>query len=193
MQKFLKIAALTIIVFSLSACLPKAAQRSRVVEEAAVYSALINQQLAIPLSYINMEGTVFIVNVTYNTTCYICYENISDDNLYDAAPSLDKATVKDFRAVNKESQVLNMPLAINKPYEFIDEPSPNDWNAIGHKQAGALLVTMLSKVGFNKEMDQALVYMAHRCGTECGVGIIYFLVREGDTWQVESTINVWYS
>jgi hypothetical protein len=172
MQKFWNVVTLVVIVSLIPACVPKAGEMARVGDEAAeaaVYSALINQQLAIPLSYINIEETIFIVNITYNTTCYICYENISDDNLYDAAPSLDKDTVEDFRAVNKEPQTLDLPLSINKPYEYIIEPQPDDWNAIGRKHQGALLVTMLSKVGFNKEMDQALVYMAHRCGTECGV------------------------
>jgi hypothetical protein len=192
MQRFRNIITLVVLISFLSTCAPTA--RVGVAEaEAAVYSTLINQQLAIPLSYINMEETVFIINTTYNTTCYICYENISDDNLYDAMPSLDRDTVEHFRAVNQESQILDSLLSIDKPYEYIDEPSPNDWAAIGHKQERILLITMLSKVGFNQDMDQALVYMAHRCGTECGVGVIYFLVREGDTWQVESTIDAWYS
>lgn len=48
---------MVVLVSLLSACVPKA--RVGVAEaEAAVYSALINQQLAIPLSYINMEETV---------------------------------------------------------------------------------------------------------------------------------------
>lgn len=108
-------------------------------------------------------------------------------------PSLDRDTVEHFRAVNQETQILASPLSITRPYEYIDEPSPNDWATIGHTQEHILLITMLSRVGFNLDMGQALVYMAHRCGTECGVGVIYFLVREGNTWQVESTIDVRYS
>lgn len=57
MQRFRAIITVVVLVSLLSACVPKA--RVGVAEaEAAVYSALINQQLAIPLSYINMEETV---------------------------------------------------------------------------------------------------------------------------------------
>jgi hypothetical protein len=52
---------------------------------------------------------------------------------------------------------------------------------------------MFSKIGFNDEMNQALVYMAHICGNECGVGNIYFLVQNGDTWEIEGTLWVWSS
>jgi hypothetical protein len=61
------------------------------------------------------------------------------------------------------------------------------------KYPNAISITTLSKIGFNKKLDQALIYMAYRCGDECGSANIYFLVRKGDIWKVEDSANVWMS
>lgn len=185
MQNFLKIAAL-VVVFLLSACSRKDVERSRIIEEAAVYSALINEQIEIPFGYL-MMGDLVIVNRTY-------YEMVEDDALRAGAPSVDTDTLEDFHAVNKESQILDVPLSINKSYQYISQPiTADDWMEFGSKYPNAISITSLSGIGFNKELGQALVYMSSFCGDECGTANIYFLTREGDVWRVESMVKVWDS
>jgi len=174
------------LVFLISACGNDGVQRSRNIEEPAVYSALINDQLEVPFSYL-MGDPIIIVNSSY-------YETVEDDYLFDELKSLDKDTLEDFKAVNQVSQVLDLPLTVNKPYEYI--VLPNDeagWMEFAQKYPNAISITTLSKIGFNKKLDQALVYMAYRCGNECGSANIYFLVRKGDIWKVEGSVNVWMS
>ncbi len=194
MQKICNVIASIVILAFVSACEQKAGERSRVwdkTEEAAVYSVLIERELAIPLSFYNLDDTLLIVNTTYETTYY---ENVSDEVLYNDAPSLDKDTLKDFRAVNRDYQTLDLPLSISKPYAYVAEPmSYEDWRAIRQNYPDALVYVMFSRVGFNQGQDQALVYMAHRCGSECGIGAIYFLVRKEGVWHVENEINAWVS
>src|SRR5688572_24509571 len=186
MQKFQKIITQVVILSLISACGMKNIERSRSVEEAAVYSALINEQLEVPFSYL-MGDPVLIVNSTIS-------DKVDDDYLYESAPDLDKDTVEDFKAVNRESQTLDLSLSLNKPYEYITLPSDeNGWLEFEQKYPNAISITSLSKIGFNKKLDQALVYMSNYCGNECGVGDIYFLIRKGDTWKIENVIGIWVS
>jgi len=186
MQKLQNIISTILVVLFISACGKGEIQRTRSVEELAVYSALINDQLEVEFSYL-MGDPIIIVNRSY-------YEGVRDDYLFDELKSVDKDTLADFKTVNRVSQILDMPLSVNKPYEYIVLPTDeNGWAEFEQKYPHAISITTLSKIGFNEKLDQALVYMAYYCGNECGSANIYFLVREGDTWTVEGLVNVWMS
>lgn len=186
MPRLQKIVTPVVVMFLILACGMKNTGRSRVVEEATVYSALINEQLEVPFSYL-MGDPIIIVNSTV-------YDTVNDDYLYDSTPSLYKNTIEDFKEVNKESQTLDVSLSLNKPYEYITLPiDENGWIELEQKYPNAISITSLSKIGFNKELDQALVFMSYYCGNKCGLGNIYFLVRKEGTWKIENTIGVWIS
>jgi hypothetical protein len=51
----------------------------------------------------------------------------------------------------------------------------------------------VSRPGFNKEMDQALIFIEHRCGDLCGTGHYILLEKSGDTWKVIQQNLVWIS
>ena len=63
MPRLQKIVTPVVVMFLILACGMKNTERSRVVEEATVYSALINEQLEIPFSYL-MGDPIIIVNST---------------------------------------------------------------------------------------------------------------------------------
>jgi len=50
------------------------------------------------------------------------------------------------------------------------------------KSSGRII--MLSRVGLNKKMDEALVYAWGYCGGECGGGGYYVLRKEDGVWKV---------
>lgn len=186
MQKLQTITITFLIALFISACGKSEVQRSRGVEELAVYSALINDQLSVDFSYL-MGDPILIVTSSE-------YETIEDNYLLGELKSVDKDTLEDFKTTNQVSQGLDMPLSVNKPYEYITWPTDeNSWAEFEQKYPNAITITTLSKIGFNKKFDQALVYMAYFCGNECGSANIYFLVREGDTWTVKGSVNVWMS
>jgi hypothetical protein len=186
MHKLRKIIVTILIVLFISACGQGDIQRVRSVEEPAVYSALINDQLGVDFSYL-MGDPIIIINSSE-------YETIEDGYLLSELKSVDKATLEDFKTANQISQPLGMQLSVNKAYEYIAWPTDeNGWTEFEQKYPDAISITTLSKVGFNKRLDQALVYMAYYCGNECGSANIYFLVREGDIWKVEGSVNVWMS
>ena len=43
----------------------------------------------------------------------------------------------------------------------------------------------VSAVGFNRDGTRALVYVGHDCGSLCGGGGYYFLVRKDGHWQTD--------
>lgn len=185
-KKFSNVVSLILAVLIISACASRPTQRSRSDEEIAVYSALINEQLEVPFGYL-MGDPIIIVNRT-------SYESVEDDILYAGAPSLDNDTVKNFREENIGRYTLDLPLSVNKPYEYMSWPTDeNGWMEFGQKFPHAITITAISKIGFNKKMNQALVYMAYYCGTECGMANVYFMTRKGDTWMIEATIEIWVS
>jgi len=186
MHKLRKIIVTILIVLFISACGQGDIQIVRSVEEPAIYSALINDQLGVDFSYL-MGDPIIIINSSK-------YETIEDGYLLSELKSVDKATLEDFKTANQISQPLGMQLSVNKAYEYIAWPTDeNGWTEFEQKYPDAISITTLSKVGFNKRLDQALVYMAYYCGNECGSANIYFLVREGDIWKVEGSVNVWMS
>ena len=183
MQKIQNILAMILVVFCVSACGGTKLQQSRSIEEPAVYSALINQQLEVPFSYL-MGDLILIVNRS-------SYETVEDNYLFDELKAVHKDTLEDFKTVNQVSQTLDMQLSVNKPYEYVVLPiDENGWTDFEQKYPNAISITTLSKVGLNQKLDQALVYMAYYCGNECGSANIYFLVREGESWKVKGSINI---
>ena len=181
MQKLERIiATFMIATFLISACGEPEVPRSRATEEAAVYSALLNNELEQPFGIV-LEDSIFIINKTYDKSYY---EIIRDNFLFENLAALDNDTIEDFRAVNQDADVMDVSLSINKPYEYVSleqlKNYPNDVSVIG-----------FSKVGFNPELDQALAYMLYDCGTECGAASIYFLLRKENIWEIEKAILLW--
>ena len=181
MQKLERIlTAVMIAAFLISACGESNVSRSRVTEEAAVYSALLNSELEQPHGIV-LEDSIFIINTTYGISSYA----IAQDNfLFESVTTLDQETVKDFQTVNQDTDVMDVSLSVGKPYEYVSleqlKNYPEDVSVMG-----------FSKVGFNSELNQALAYMLYDCGTECGAASIYFLVRQENIWELEKAILLW--
>jgi len=51
----------------------------------------------------------------------------------------------------------------------------------------------LSRVGFDRDHRQALVYMSFYCGALCGHGFFLFLTKTGSEWRVDKKFQVWIS
>lgn len=189
MRKSQKLFMISLVfVFIISACGKNNVSRSRAAEEAAVYSALLNDELSEPFGYL-LGDPIIIVDMTYTNPFY---DTVEDDRFFENAKSLEKETLENFHTVNADSQILNFPLSVNKEYVYLRVTTESDWEQL-QNYPNAISVTNFSKIGFNQELDQALVYMAFYCGQECGKANIYFLTRKGDMWEIKSVINVWVS
>jgi hypothetical protein len=52
-------------------------------------------------------------------------------------------------------------------------------------------IISLSKIGFDKEGRQALVYVAHVYGEDAGRGTILFLQKTGQQWKIQEKVVNW--
>jgi hypothetical protein len=50
-----------------------------------------------------------------------------------------------------------------------------------------------SHVGFNKHLDEAIVFRSYVCGGLCGAGTRFYLKKVGGYWQVVSSRTIWVS
>jgi ribosome-binding factor A len=147
-------------------------ERSRDAHEAAIYSTILN-------GYTPSVEDILIMDRTDAVKI--------NEELFTSIPSLSKKTLMDFRLVNLEPQVIDLPLSVNMGYKYVSIPG----DLLMFSRSSPVIT--LSKVGFNRNFNQALVYISFVCGAECGTGTVFFLVREGNTWTIQKTIEIWVS
>ena len=69
----------------------------------------------------------------------------------------------------------------------IDEQHPL-WLAFHKKFPDAWGYTSMTRVGFNRDHTEAMVYSNHECGSQCGNSDFWFLERKGDNWYIVERI-----
>lgn len=67
------------------------------------------------------------------------------------------------------------------------------WEAFSKEFKGAGDYTRISRPGFNKTGNQALVYFEYTCGITCGGTDYRFYVKEGEGWVEKGKYNMWMS
>ena len=66
-------------------------------------------------------------------------------------------------------------------------------NETGSNLSQWAFVVQLSKVGFNKAQDQALVYIGNHRGLLNGEGLLYLVERKQNKWRVTRVVMLWIS
>ncbi|HEY6188997.1 MAG TPA: hypothetical protein VIW80_15180 [Pyrinomonadaceae bacterium] len=172
-------------------------------EEAAVYSALIDR-----MSEGERGALVVVQDRTVRGNSYL--DDPSEDehlnrifaSLQRDFPRADRETLESFHVNNLQHYPIEYPFLPHIKYELISqqeverfsyrEPG-NWWEAFYRNHPGANGFFVLSKVGFNREMDQALVYRAFACGSTCGYGSYVLLAKEAGIWRIKSHAGDWIS
>ena len=67
------------------------------------------------------------------------------------------------------------------------------WRKFMAKHANTPGIIIVSRIGFNRDRDQAVVYSGMSCGTLCGQGEFTWLTKHDTVWGVESSNVVWIS
>jgi hypothetical protein len=112
-------------------------------------------------------------------------------NIWQSIPHLTQATFADFRDKNQKTYLLDRRFDIQTPYwvinreeqERVAQKRPEGQNPFNQEDTASI---RFSKVGFNPEMNQALVYVSWFCGRRCGSGGHILLTRQNDTWTIEA-------
>ena len=134
-------------------------QLDRGVEESAVYAALLEDSFKGD----HIEQYLIVDHTRVNNPALLEQDL---ENLQEYKP-LDQGLMEDFLAVNQQPSALEPILDINLQYQLltqeeIDELRPLDeesgWQLYYEKFPNAVGFIYLSRVGFNADLSQALVY-----------------------------------
>lgn len=82
-----------------------------------------------------------------------------------------------------------IPLQKEAQTKIQDYESSPFWLAFRKHYPLAWGYVELSRIGFNPEHTQALVYVTHWCGDGCMSGDVWFLTRTGENWIVAETLT----
>jgi hypothetical protein len=170
-------------------------------EEAAVYSALIEQ------ADVNELGSLVVIQDQTVRGDYFPFDASQDgrlDRIFGALKRdfrlADEATLTSFRANNERAHpMIDHPFLRQIESKLISPQSiPNAshvdwWETFRQTYPGATGFFLFSKVGFNSEMNQALVYRAFACADTCGYGSYVLLVKEDGAWRIKTQAGHWIS
>lgn len=119
---------------------------------------------------------------------------------------LKKETLKNFYLKNKfsislnekilQKYKINCKLIDNEEFECIfGEDTKKGWKVFYTKYPGSCGIITISRVGFDKEKKQALVYVTHTSGPLCGYGMYVLLTKRRflwrDYWTIQRKVVVW--
>jgi hypothetical protein len=188
------ILALLILGATLSAS-PKAVRQSEVSsEEYAVYSALITEEY--------VKDKIKLVVITNPTSGGNRSKDMADYFLQQLSP-LSQTTYDDYLERNRESYKLSNSFPLKEKYvlveygkveKFFDNPDFDEaWKNFYKRYPASNGYIALSRVGFNPEKNQALVYMAWMCNSRCGEGKLVLMSKRDGKWKVEKHYTIWVS
>ncbi|MEK6285729.1 MAG: hypothetical protein AABO57_08310 [Acidobacteriota bacterium] len=161
-------------------------------DEYEIYSAVIKQ------NYLQSDTKQLIVEErTFR------YDFASDDEPWKDKPkgvSLDQSAAEDYEAKNSRQWLLNKA-SFKLPVKF-NLITDLDLKAIFHGHWGELEwigyyrrypdsrgFVMLSRIGFNTERTQALMYVGSRCGPSCGDIHFLLLEKTNGSWTTKKELR----
>lgn len=117
--------------------------------------------------------------------------------------ALDKYLVSDFNRRNTEAaslenkfnldvNVLVLDTEVKRLFASFGEQAETDW-ANFRKQYNTGAVVILSRPGFNRIRDRALLVAGSQSGWLGGEGHYYLFERKGDKWKIKRRVRAWIS
>lgn len=163
-------------------------------EEYAVYSAmLVDYVFMRPKTIVIANPTSTFARVTKLTDFRFIFLNQARE------PVLSQETLDDFLQRNKSNRWLTPKFEISRKYALVDFREikklandfqmDNEWKAFSKAYPESYGFVTLSRVGFNRQMDQALVYAGWQCPGLCGHWSFQLLAKEDGLWKVVGDAN----
>jgi hypothetical protein len=157
-------------------------------EEQAVYSSFFGGN----------PGTIVILQDT-STNISSDDPQQSIDYIKSGLPSASKDTLNNYLERNRQSSQLSPDMQIGVDYILLskDELStimnqPNGWDTF-YKKYSHGGYTQFSRVGFNKTLDQAVVYVGDMAGPLMGSGFYYLMEKKNGLWDIKEQVMAWIS
>jgi len=111
--------------------------------------------------------------------------------------SVDDETIDDFRL--KYDAVVSLEPRFTVKHTLIGDRESEgffgkggrSWPAFYRRYRTSIGYIVLSRIGFNRDHSQALLYTEKACGPGCGEGCYVILGKQGDAWSVKHTVALW--
>ena len=169
--------------------------KSYEVEEYLVYSSIIEH---------NFKNKLIVINA------FTMYEespgnpgNLSDFKGYiHTFPGLSEQTIQSFIKRNNSSFALNNKLLKVKNKKIILQKreviirifkEQNGWDKYYRIFPGSQGFMTLSKVGFNSDISEAIVYMGNSSAFLGGGGSVIYLIKKDGRWIIKREMSSWAS
>lgn len=161
-------------------------------EEERVYRALIEAKYPADLLVImNMTQTDVIDPASDETYKYVkeSLQNLSED------------TLSDFKTRNDSPYPLKASMILGPRYLLFSEKDKQElfqinqsgWDVFYNRYPEAPGIMALSRVGFNEQMNQALVYLGIQSDWLAGSGNFYLLTKIDGEWVIDQQVMTWVS
>lgn len=69
----------------------------------------------------------------------------------------------------------------------------NPWEYFYEKYGKTQGLMGFSKIGYNEEFNQALLYFGNQSGGDAGFGYYVLLIKENDIWTEKASLMAWFS
>lgn len=119
---------------------------------------------------------------------------------------IEADTIENYNTLNKESAELKYDFGISSKVNLatdaelkpVLETFQGDGSGKAFKDAlmkkyETTTIIRLSRVGFNKSKNQALIHVGYICGSVCGEGRYIVLSKKNDVWIIKRKIMTWIS
>jgi hypothetical protein len=163
------------------------------VEEQAVYAFLLPEMYKAS-GFVIMDTTATDPGGVENTAQTL--DNVLQ-NMHDVAPG----TVDSFRTRNDAAHPIHPDMNLGRPYTLLSQTEKNQifgqnqsgWEIFYNHYPQAPGITTLSRVGFNKALDQALVYIGTQSNWLAGAGYYILLNKVDGAWNIDQQVMTWIS
>lgn len=162
-------------------------------EEQAVYAALLKDIYGAPM-YVIMESTATDPGGVGDTAARVDYvlQNLRD---------VDKAVGESFKSRNDKAYPVLPDMELGVEYVVLTQAQRNEmfnqntsgWETFYKNYPSAPGITELSRAGFSKSFDQALVYVGTQSHYLAGAGYYVLLVKSNGAWTVSQKVMTWIS
>lgn len=122
------------------------------------------------------------------------------DNLNGGLPGISNETIDSYVERNVQPSQLAPDMQLGVDYvllsqeELAEISSQGNWHEIlQERYPGSEGYLIFSRVGFNRTLDQAVLYVGDVAGPLMGAGYCYLLEKQNGEWTIKEQTMVWIS
>ena len=182
---------------------PNVAQSAQNQDEQAVYAAVVRRLFAGNRFSFDTQTAVNLLVIKERTVTDHSIRSAEAERhwryIASRLETLSEETISSFKAENQAEQRLDSALVLPIRHIFVSNEELDQmhrgrgWEEFRARYPDSGGFIGFSRIGFNAERSQALVYFEHWCGNLCGSGLYILLTKDNDEWKVRHIHRAWIS